>query len=92
MSFKFAAVGLDHPHILDHIAGLTAAGAVFAGYTSESTTPALVEEVRAPVAGRVGDGRETHPRGPLDRGRVHRRGAARPGGGWRSPPCGRRRT
>lgn len=43
---KFAAVGIDHTHIFDHIKGLTAAGAEFAGYCSQTTVPAILERMR----------------------------------------------
>ena len=42
---RFAAVGLDHGHILDHIQGLLGAGCTFAGYCPESTVPELVTQV-----------------------------------------------
>lgn len=38
---KFAAVGIDHGHIFDHIEGLIAAGAEFAGYCPVTTTGTL---------------------------------------------------
>lgn len=38
---KFAAVGIDHGHIFDHIAGLMEAGAEFAGYCPITTTGTL---------------------------------------------------
>lgn len=40
---KFAAVGIDHGHIFDHVSGLLDAGAEFAGYCPISTVPSLVE-------------------------------------------------
>lgn len=43
---KFAAVGLDHGHIFDHVDGLLAAGADFVGYCPESSVPAIVEAFR----------------------------------------------
>lgn len=42
---RFAAIGLDHGHIFDHIRGLLAAGAEFAGYCPDSTLPGLVQQV-----------------------------------------------
>lgn len=42
---RFAAVGLDHGHIFDHINGLTRAGAQFAAYCPDSTVPGLVQSV-----------------------------------------------
>jgi predicted dehydrogenase len=44
---RFAAVGIDHLHIFDHIKGLTAAGAVFAGYDPETTAPAIAARIAA---------------------------------------------
>ncbi|WP_309083409.1 Gfo/Idh/MocA family oxidoreductase [Chelativorans sp.] len=44
---KFAAVGLDHTHIFDHVEGLLAAGAEFAGYCPQTSVPALLEKFRA---------------------------------------------
>jgi len=57
MTLRFAAIAIDHNHILDHIGGLLDAGAAFAGYTAETTAPAVLEEVRrrwpdAPVCAR----------------------------------------
>lgn len=43
---KFAAVGIDHGHIFDHVNGLLGAGAEFAGYCPESSVPALLEKFR----------------------------------------------
>tara|TARA_R110002124_G_scaffold144122_15_gene309072 strand:- start:20812 stop:21822 length:1011 start_codon:yes stop_codon:yes gene_type:complete len=40
---KFAAVGIDHGHIFDHVKGLIASGAEFAGYCPQTTVPDLVE-------------------------------------------------
>lgn len=40
---KFAAVGIDHGHIFDHVKGLIAAGAEFVGYCPQTTVPDLVE-------------------------------------------------
>jgi predicted dehydrogenase len=42
---RFAAVGIDHGHIFDHINGLRAAGAEFAAYCPDSTLPGLVAQV-----------------------------------------------
>lgn len=42
---RFAAVGLDHGHIFDHIRGLLAAGAEFAGYCPQSSLPGIVAQV-----------------------------------------------
>ena len=42
---RFAAVGIDHGHIFDHVNGLTAAGAEFVAYCPESTLPDLVAQV-----------------------------------------------
>lgn len=42
---RFAAIGIDHGHIFNHIDGLLDAGAEFAGYCPETTVPALVEAV-----------------------------------------------
>jgi len=42
---RFAAVGIDHGHIFDHINGLGAAGAEFVAYCPDSTLPDLVAEV-----------------------------------------------
>lgn len=43
---RFAAVGLDHGHIFDHVRGLLAAGAEFAGYCPQTTVPGLLEQFR----------------------------------------------
>lgn len=40
---KFAAVGIDHGHIFDHVKGLTRAGAEFVGYCPQTSVPELVE-------------------------------------------------
>ncbi|QWW71547.1 Gfo/Idh/MocA family protein [Rhizobium sp. WYJ-E13] len=40
---RFAAVGLDHGHIFDHVKGLLATGAEFVGYCPETTAPAVLE-------------------------------------------------
>lgn len=42
---RFAAIGIDHGHIFDHIKGLTRAGAEFAGYCPETSIPGLVEAI-----------------------------------------------
>ena len=42
MAVRFAAWGVDHIHVFDHIEGLVAAGAEFAGYAPESTAPGIV--------------------------------------------------
>lgn len=42
---RFAAVGIDHGHIHDHIRGLLAAGCEFAAYCPDSTQPELVAQV-----------------------------------------------
>ena len=42
---RFAAVGLDHGHIHDHIRGLMSAGCEFVAYCADSTLPALVAQV-----------------------------------------------
>jgi predicted dehydrogenase len=44
---RFAAVGIDHNHIFNHVDGLLAAGAEFAGYCPETTVPALAQAMRA---------------------------------------------
>ena len=44
--FRFAAVGLDHGHIFDHVNGLVAAGAEFAGYCDQTTVPDIVATMR----------------------------------------------
>lgn len=43
---KFAAVGIDHMHIFDHVKGLLAAGAEFAGYCPETSVPEILERMR----------------------------------------------
>ncbi|WP_172123119.1 MULTISPECIES: Gfo/Idh/MocA family oxidoreductase [unclassified Devosia] len=43
---RFAAIGIDHGHIFNHIDGLLDAGAEFVGYCPESSVPALVDTVR----------------------------------------------
>jgi predicted dehydrogenase len=44
---RFAAVGLDHGHIFDHVKGLLAAGAEFAGYCPQTTVPANLERMQS---------------------------------------------
>jgi len=43
---RFAAVGMDHGHIFDHVKGLLRAGAEFAGFCPQTSIPALVEQFR----------------------------------------------
>ena len=43
---RFAAVGLDHGHIFDHVNGLLAAGAELAGYCPETSVPGVLEQFR----------------------------------------------
>ncbi|WEX08359.1 Gfo/Idh/MocA family oxidoreductase [Chelativorans sp. AA-79] len=43
---RFAAVGIDHGHIFDHVNGLLGEGAEFAGYCPETSVPALMEQFR----------------------------------------------
>ncbi|MGA0600290.1 Gfo/Idh/MocA family protein [Caulobacter sp. KR2-114] len=45
MAIRFAALGIDHMHIFDHIQGLLAAGAEFAGYAEETTVPAIAKGI-----------------------------------------------
>ena len=47
VTVRFAAWGLDHPHIFDHIRGLLAAGGEFAGYAPETTAPGVLKALRA---------------------------------------------
>jgi predicted dehydrogenase len=42
---KFAAIGVDHRHILDHIKGLTRVGAQFAGYCPVTTVPSTIAAI-----------------------------------------------
>lgn len=42
---NFAVLGIDHGHVFDHVKGLIAAGAHFAGFCPDSTMPALVEKM-----------------------------------------------
>jgi predicted dehydrogenase len=43
---RFAAVGLDHAHIFDHVSGLRAAGAECAGYDPVTTDPNVLKAFR----------------------------------------------
>ena len=43
---RFAAVGLDHGHIFDHVNGLLAADAELAGYCPETSVPGVLEQFR----------------------------------------------
>ncbi|MCX5496490.1 Gfo/Idh/MocA family oxidoreductase [Kaistia dalseonensis] len=43
---RFAAIGLDHGHIVDQIGGLLAAGAVCAGYDPETSDPLVLGYVQ----------------------------------------------
>lgn len=42
---RFAAVGVEHGHILNHIKGLIAAGAGFAGYCPKTTAPGVLAKI-----------------------------------------------
>ena len=42
----FAAVGIDHGHIFDHVRGLLNSGGTFAGYCPRTTVPDLVETMQ----------------------------------------------
>jgi predicted dehydrogenase len=46
MTIRFAALGIDHGHIFDHINGLLAAGAEFAGYADQTTVPAYAKAIK----------------------------------------------
>jgi predicted dehydrogenase len=46
MAIRFAALGIDHGHIFDHINGLLAAGAEFAGYAEATTVPAIAKMLK----------------------------------------------
>ena len=46
MALRFAALGIDHIHIFDHIEGLLDAGAEFAGYAAETTAPGILNGIR----------------------------------------------
>lgn len=43
---RFAAIGLDHAHIFDHVRGLRAAGAECVGYDPTTTDPGVLEGFR----------------------------------------------
>ncbi len=43
---RFAAIGLDHRHIYDHVTQLLAAGATCAGYCPETSDPRVLEGFR----------------------------------------------
>lgn len=43
---RFAVVGIDHGHTFDHVKGLLAAGAEFAGYCPKTSVPALLENFK----------------------------------------------
>lgn len=45
MTLRFAALGIDHFHIFDHIEGLIAAGAEFAGFAEVGGSPRIVAGV-----------------------------------------------
>ena len=44
---KFAAIGIDHAHIHDHVNGLLGEGLKFAGYCPETSMPALMADFAA---------------------------------------------
>ncbi|ALN75507.1 Gfo/Idh/MocA family protein [Aureimonas sp. AU20] len=44
---RFAAIGIDHGHIFDHIKGLIAAGCEFAGYCPKTTAPGVLAAIEA---------------------------------------------
>jgi predicted dehydrogenase len=46
MTLRFAALGIDHFHIFDHISGLIDAGAEFAGFAELGGSPRIIEGVR----------------------------------------------
>jgi len=48
---KFAAVGIDHAHIFDHIEGLLGEGLEFAGYDPETTVPDILATVEGRYPG-----------------------------------------
>ncbi|MEK1873694.1 MAG: Gfo/Idh/MocA family oxidoreductase [Rhizobium altiplani] len=57
---RFAVVGIDHGHTFDHVKGLLAAGAEFAGYCPQTSVPALLENFK-----------KTYPDTPqIDRDRI----------------------
>jgi len=43
---RFGVVGIDHGHIFDHVNGLLAAGAEFAGYCDKTSVPGLLDAFR----------------------------------------------
>ena len=43
---RFAAVGIDHGHIFDHVRGLRAAGAECVGFDPQTTDPAVLDGFR----------------------------------------------
>ncbi|MEF2072623.1 Gfo/Idh/MocA family protein [Consotaella aegiceratis] len=43
---RFAAVGIDHGHIFEHVNGLLAEGAQFVGYCPQTSVPGLVDTFR----------------------------------------------
>ncbi|MGV0910091.1 Gfo/Idh/MocA family protein [Martelella sp. FOR1707] len=43
---RFGVVGIDHGHIFDHVNGLLAAGAEFAGYCDKTSVPGLLDALR----------------------------------------------
>lgn len=45
MAQRFAALGIDHIHVFDHIHGLLEAGAEFAGYAQETTAPGIAKGI-----------------------------------------------
>ncbi len=57
--FRFAAVGIDHGHVVDHIKGLTAAGCEFVGFCPETTAPGVLEAIEKNYPGVPRVDRET---------------------------------
>ena len=45
MTLRFAALGINHFHIFDHIEGLLDAGAEFAGFCDEGASPRIVKGI-----------------------------------------------
>ena len=45
MTLRFAALGIDHFHIFDHIEGLLDAGAEFAGYVANGASPRIAQGI-----------------------------------------------
>ena len=43
---RFAAVGIDHGHIFEHVSGMLAAGCEFVGYCPQTSLPELVQRFR----------------------------------------------